>query len=335
MPGYEVISKYRFLKTKKEKGKDREIVKQDSDALDADYRDFGKIYDLFENLDSFKAGLGTVSALLWENYRTITNQRNQRLYTPVPPPPPGNLFTRCLGMLAHQYGFTFQQGLSAETDFNTAPIGTTLIAGDPFIGSLIRAKLFWKDAISADHGEHSHSLQWLVAAQLLNGQTTSTIPDLYSRTVDYWIMSRGVDTINLWQLLVDSFPATGTTARDPDKRLLTDSWRCPQNVTRYLLGNGNGFQPIAGHFVSNYLYKRYSNRNWISITTNKETNTSKMNLANIYTDTAAKAKEGWKQGEVNPARLTRKTVTPGDIGDRGVTEVVFHSAPGLLYMKEG
>ncbi|WP_051390751.1 LirA/MavJ family T4SS effector [Paraburkholderia mimosarum] len=335
MPGYEVISKYRFLKTKKEKGKDREIVKQDGDALDADYRDFGKIYDLFENLDSFKAGLETVSGLLWENYRTITNQRNQRLYTPVPPPPPGNLFTRCLGMLAHQYGFTFQQGLSAETDFNTAPIGTTLIAGDPFIGSLIRAKLFWKDAISADHGEHSHSLQWLVAAQLLNGQTTSSIPDLYARTVDYWIMSRGVDTINLWQLLVDSFPATGTTARDPDKRLLTDSWRCPQNVTRYLLGNRNGFQPIAGHFVSNYLYKRYSNRNWISITTNKETNTSKMNLANIYTDTAAKAKEGWKQGEVNPARLTRKTVTPGDIGDRGVTKVEFHSAPGLLYMKEG
>lgn len=330
MPGYEVISSMKFLLTKKEKGQDREIVKQNAQQLDNDYRDFGKIYDLFENRDAFKAGLDRLSATLWQNYRTITNQVPKP--GAVPPPAPGNLFTRSLGITARQRNFTFQQGLTVETDFNSVPSSVTLIAGDPYIGTLIRSKLFWKDAISADHGEHSHSFQWLVAAHELNGQTTSPIPDLYARTVDYWIMRKGVDSINLWQLLVDCFPTVGG-ARDPDPRLITDSFRCPQNVTRFLLGKEHGFQAIPGHFISHYLFMRYKARSLYEII-NPGAADAKMKLKDIYTD--VQSKKDWKQLVSNPARLKRTDVAevPGKhIGDRNVQELTFHGRPGFVYMK--
>ena len=329
MPGYEIIRDMKFLLTKKEKGMDRQIVKQKDPVLDADYRDFGRIYDLFANQARFQTGLATVSAALWQNYLTITNQRNLQPYQAVREIPPGNLFTRCLGMLALQNGFTYQQGLSAETDFNTTPIGVTLIAGDPFIGALIRGKLFWKDAISADHGEHSHSFQWLVAASELTGSTTTPIADLYVRTVDYWIMKRDTGGINLWQFLVDCFPAVGGGARDPDVRLVTDTYRSPQNVTRHLLGTGHA--PIADHFVSAYLFGRYKKRGWVKGVAGTP-QAPLFNLAQIGVNPSEKAGEGWVQGVQNPARLTRKKVTPRDISERNLTEVSFHNEPGYLFM---
>lgn len=233
-------------------------------------------------------------------------------------------------MLAQQYGFNFQQGLGLDTDYNTAPNSVTLIGNDLFLGTLVRTKLFWKDAISADHGEHSHSLQWLVAAQTLHGTTTTPVADLYSKTVDYMVMKKGETQTRLWQLLVDSFPTTGGTRKET--QLTTDSFRCPQNVTRFLLGAGNNFAPISGHFISNYLYKRYKNRDWMEIK-NQGTSNAKLDLKNIFIDPQEKSREGWTQG-TNKARITRTQVVPKDIANRNVTEVNFHATAGLLYMKE-
>ncbi|QCP48946.1 hypothetical protein FAZ95_06970 [Trinickia violacea] len=334
MPGHEIIEEMKFLLTKKKKDEPREIVKQKTDVLQADYRDFGAIFDLFESQDRFKAGLAVVSKALWDNYRTITNQPSLHPHSAdsplVPAPAPGNLFTRCIGMLAQQYGFNFQHGLALDTDYNTAPNSVTLIANDLLLGTLVRTKLFWKDAISADHGEHSHSLQWLVAAQVLNGTTTTPVPDLYAKTVDYMVMSKGETSTRLWQLLVDCFPTTGGTRKETP--LITDSFRCPQNVTRFLLGAGNDFAPIADHFVSNYLYKRYKNRNWMEIK-NQGTPNEKLDLKNIFVNPQEKSEEGWTQGK-NKARLTRTQVIPKDIADRQVTEVNYHATAGFLYMKE-
>ncbi|MDH4565410.1 hypothetical protein E8E95_01780 [Pseudomonas sp. BN414] len=329
MAGYEKIKELKFLLTKKERGKDREIVIQSDHALNNYREDFGKIYDFLENQAYFKNTLTDVSRMLWEKYLLITNQDKSAL---AAAPVPGNVFTRCLGLVAARYNFNFQQGLTADTNFNTVPIGITLVDGDLFIGTLIRNKLFWKDAISADHGEHSHSLQWLAIAYALTGQTTAPIHDLYAKSVDYWLMSKDSPNINMWQFLVDCFPLTGG-ARDPDPLLTTSSFRSPQNVTRYLLGKDNKFQPLKQHFLSHYLFKRYKARNWVQIVNPKAKNAS-LKLSDINPQMQGKA--DWQKGATNAARYTRTGVTQvTNILQRNTEDVCFHGKSGILYMKEG
>ncbi|MFJ3259565.1 hypothetical protein ACIPK7_04875 [Pseudomonas sp. NPDC086581] len=325
MPGYDIIKELNFLLTEKKKDQPREIL-VNKQQLENDRHDYGIIYDLLENRDAFITAINELSKELWTNYRIITNQVT-RFYQPIHCPP-GNLFTRALGMTARACNFTFQQGLSADTDFNSVPIGVKLTGGDPYIGYLIRRKLFWKDSISADHGEHSHSIQWLAIARRLNGQTISPIDDLYSRVVDYWTMKK-TDNINLWQFLVDCFPLDGGGARDPDTRLVTNSFRSPNNITRHLISYPR-FQPRENHFISNYLCMRYANRNWATAV-NQNTPTAKVKFANIKVDDSTQT--DWKRSEFATARLIRKQISDDNrFSDRTLHEVVFHDTPGYLYM---
>lgn len=321
MVGYEIMKERKFRLTRKEKGQPRGFVVQDDEILDKDIWDFGLIYDLFENKASFEAGLEKISSSLWYNYLRISGQKH------IAKASPGNYFSRSLGVLATQYGFKFQDGLKLDTDFSSAPIGIMLVGNDMLIGSLIRKKLFWKDAISADHGEHTHSLQWLVAARELQTLVHRSIPDLYEKTVDYWSMPKGEPELSLWQFLVDSFPKVDNRARGSDQDSTTDSYRSPQNVTRFLLNKQNGYKPIQGHFVSNYLYRRYANRSWFEKDGNVESG-----FMGIKVDTDQKEKDGWIFS--NSARLVRKEIMVGVNKKIERQEMeTFHNVSGKLIMK--
>ncbi|QYD72975.1 hypothetical protein KZJ38_25185 [Paraburkholderia edwinii] len=321
-----LMTEMRFVLTEKKPNEDRKRAPQTEIDRESEMKDYACIYDFLENKQKFEPALSRLSALMWSHYRMMTLQDSQApLGKSIPT---GNLFTRALGLVAHQHGFTFQQGLAAETDFNTVPISVKLTKSDPYIGYLIRHKLFWKDVIATDHGEHSHSLQWLVLARELSGRTTSVISDLYARTVDYYAFKDEVLGVNLWQFLVDCFPLDGGGTRDAAGSLLTDSYRAPNNVTRHLIGYANNLKPLKGHFISDYFCRRYKKRGWVEL---------KGSSVNFKAFEQSEGNADWVRGttKFNEARLKRTGLAHDNaFSSRVGHEVVYHQAPGKLYMSD-
>ncbi|HJR30686.1 MAG TPA: LirA/MavJ family T4SS effector [Pseudomonas sp.] len=324
MPGYKILKEQDYVLTFKEKGKERKRTKQKDSDFENDLVDYGKIFDLLEDKPRFEQGIANLSKDLWDHYRRITKTKDNE---PTKSLPFGNLFTRCLGLEAMQNGFKFQQNLEADTDFNTVPNKFKLTMNDQYVGYLIQHKFFWKDSIAADHGEHSHSLQWLVIARELNGQTTSMAHELYSRSVDYYRRDGRNLTTTLWETLVDCFPSIGGGAKVGSTT--TDSYRSPNNVTRLLIGYGNDLNPINDHFLSHYLSTKYSKKSLVEITP-----TSQIKFKDLYTDDNTHT--DWERGteEFNKARLNRKKVTntdPESFSKRTATSHTFHGKSGFLY----
>ncbi|WP_242206442.1 MULTISPECIES: LirA/MavJ family T4SS effector [unclassified Pseudomonas] len=320
-----VPSEMNFVLTEKKPEKDRSRA---AATPETDRADYDLIFDFLENKQKFEPALSRLSALMWSHYRMFTLQTD---VTPGKAKPPGNLFTRALSLVAHQYQFTFQQGLVAETDFNTVPLSVKLTESDPYIGYLIRHKIFWKDVIATDHGEHSHSLQWLVLARELTGKTTSPIAELYARSVDYYSWVDKKFGINLWQLLVDCFPLDGGGARGDV--LTTDTYRSPNNVTRHLLGYSKKLAPLKGHFISDYLSRRYKHRNWVVL----KPNSGGAATVDFKKITAPELTPDWARGttKFSEARLKRSAVAHDNpFSDRSKIAVNYHQAPGFIYMNE-
>jgi len=284
----------------------------------------------------FQTNLEEVSAKIWENYR--------RLAPTIP-----NKFTRAMGLVAMQYGFRYHEGVRNDTSASGLPIAVRLVGGDRFLGQLLRSRLFWKDSMDGRHGEHTHTLQWLTVAHGLLG-TVADIPLLYSYTSDYRASSKndvdGKRSLFLWQWLADCFPtdlrANATEEFSNGETLESQSYRAPQVITDYLLGKSpTTQQPIAGHFVSNYLYHRYKNRDWL--TTKDEYNAVSGKTETVidkwYTGAVnSHAKETapanrWAQSGTNTARLVRNPgAEVGRTKDKGTAiNSFFHGKPGKLW----
>lgn len=285
--------------------------------------------------EPFQTALEAVSDQMWDYYRNM-------------PALTRNKFTRAMGLVAVNRGFVFQENLAADTSKRLiglgSPIGAKLIAGDNFIGHLLRNKLFWKDSMDVNHGEHSHSLQWLAIAQHFNGSAdlgTLTVADLYALTADVAAEAENKQIVRMWQWLADCFPTSlssnAETLKD-GKKIVSDSFRCPQHIMNYLLGKTTN-RPLEGHFVSNYLYHRYRNRGWL-------VSDEPPVITKHYTGPDPKSykqeqwtSQGWQtaykpSGAVNPARLQR---TPGtysatrtDTKDYEQHRVRFHNKPGFM-----
>lgn len=285
--------------------------------------------------EPFQQALALISEQMWDHYRIM-------------PALTRNKFTRAMGLVATNKGFQFQENLAADTSKRGislgSPIGAKLIAGDNFIGHLLRNKLFWKDSMDVGHGEHSHSLQWLAIAQHFNGNAdlgTLTIADLYALTADIGAEVHNNKVVRLWQWLADCFPTSlssnAETLKDGTK-IVSDSFRCPQHIMNYLLGKTTN-QPLEGNFVSNYLFHRYRNRGWLVsaeppvITKHYGGPDPKSYKQDQWTS------QGWQtafkpSGAVNPARRQRVagtyTVTRPDTKDYEQHRVTFHNKPGFM-----
>jgi hypothetical protein len=219
-------------------------------------RAFATVAAFLCNDAQFEAALGRVSSSLWDAYRTFE-------------PRTRNKFSRSLNKVAGAKGFTFQNRYAADA-CHTRPIGVKLVGGDPQLGYMLRRKLFWKDSMDLRHGEYSHCLQWLAIAEGLPTLAVSAA-DLYVATADFRAASKqdgnkGQRSVTMWQWVVDCFPTDMNNLveefQHSNETLESQSYRSPQVIMDFLLKNSGG--PIPGHFLSNYLFYRYKNRNWLT-----------------------------------------------------------------------
>ncbi|MEW9570880.1 LirA/MavJ family T4SS effector [Rhodanobacter sp. Si-c] len=223
--------------------------KDSNAALSGAYlEDYAAIAVFLCDLVRFPRYLNSVSANLWSIYNML-------------PDGEGNRFTRAIGSMANDMGFSFQSHLKVST-----PTNVVLITGDePKFGSYVRNKLFWKDSMDGRHGEHSHSLQWLTIAHA--EITRNSAADLYAKSVDFRCTNGNGEDIYLWSWLVDCFTEDmkGAATKLPGgvETLGSNSFRAPQYLMDYLMIGPVGM--LSEHFVAQYLYWRYRNRNWLKV----------------------------------------------------------------------
>lgn len=285
------------------------------------------------NRAQFENALDLVSSQLWDAYCLFTpNTRNK--------------FTRALNKVASAKGFTYQNRFTQDTT-HTRPIAIKLIGGDPQLGYMLRNKLFWKDSMDLHHGEHSHSLQWLAIAEA-NAGLVPTVPQLYAETGNFRAPSKddekGDRSMLMWQWIADCFPTSMKRLATKEflngETLESDSYRSPQEITDFLLNRQGG--PIPGNFISNYLFYRYKNRNWLTTREVWDMNAgaARTELDKLYTGSASAIRENsvgaktWTPSPSSPnARLVRDTNQyvgkhPGD--PMQTFAVNFHGKPGAL-----
>lgn len=91
----------------------------------------------------------------------------------------------------------------------------------PDIVEIVRGKQMWKDMVGSNHGEFTHSIQWLVLQALLGKEEGYNLPDLYAASVDYskhnthdGIAEKSYKRVYLWDFLVDCLPWGGRTEKE-------------------------------------------------------------------------------------------------------------------------
>lgn len=142
----------------------------------------------FDNPGKFEKHLERVSAAIWTEYNTGIMPMAQ------------NRFTRSIINLgAYQYGFSCQDNVVF-----TGPLSAAAF------GQRVKGKVLWKDSFALDHGEFSHSYQWMACGSAAKwGPATAGI---YASTAGQssiepvFHVSNGVlalETIPLWEWLVD------------------------------------------------------------------------------------------------------------------------------------
>lgn len=229
---------------------------------DNSYRDdYAKIAWFLTDLAAFRTELEEVSSLLWRTYSKL-------------PPSIANKFFQTLRLVAKDQGFYFDSNRQAVTDLVTL---FAAIPGEDYLGWIAKG-VFFKDCMDLKHGEHSHSFQWLaIAIWGQKGNLTNDPAELYKSI--YTMRPNGSDIIvpgfklkpkasaqaargdvSLWSWLVDCFPVemADGQAIPAGESLFSDTFRCPQYVTRYLIEEADE----EAHFLACYLKSRYRAHNW-------------------------------------------------------------------------
>lgn len=190
----------------------------------------------------WQPGMAAASDMLQDQYQYHVIKRH------------GNRLTSAISAAAKSLGFSpYAQGV--------------ILAGFTSVETFkdyVKKRAFWKDAVSSNHGEHSHSLQWLAIGIAARGKQdlslTKPVSTLYQYAVDFsstqtFLHSgRGEQaTIYLRDFLVDCFDF-GTQQPDYKTNIHTQTARSPTYVNKYL------FQ--SDLWIGKYLTTRYDTRGW-------------------------------------------------------------------------
>lgn len=323
----------KFAYTKWVKGEGAKTA--DNPRTDAFLDGYAQIAAFLCNPGLFEAALDQISSQLWDAYCLFNVDTRNR-------------FTRALNKVAAAKGFLYQNQFTLDTT-HSKPIGIKLTGADPQLGHMLRNKLFWKDSMDLEHGEHSHSLQWLAIAQgiVTEQKNSPKIAELYAETGNFRARPKHEKTersLLMWQWVADCFPTSlsslATSTFVNGETLQSQSYRSPQVITDYLLNRRGG--PIPGHFVSNYLFHRYKNRKWL---TTKEVwdegeGAMRTELDDIYTGSASadrwnrSAANSWQPSPTVPkVRFIRdpsKYVGKHAGSPVQNSPVTFHGKPGAL-----
>jgi hypothetical protein len=311
-------NKWAYMPWIKDEGPVTRTLADLSDYLD----DFALVAAFLCNPAAFKAALVNVSELVWAEYVKLD-------------PTLRNRFTRALGVVAVNNGFTFQQRMPLDTS-GTAPIGVLLTGNDDQLGHMLRHKLFWKDGMDPRHGEHTHSLQWLAIA--LGAGTAKRAADLYAKTPDLRAPSntdaKGARSLVMWQWIADCFPKDMANAATKTflngETLESQSSRSPQVIMDALLKGRPQDHPAQ--FLAQYLFGRYRNRVWLEYVKEE---VKDIQAKDVKTHRAGeRAAHGWVASPTSPARVIRDQNSYAAQGNHTKGgrrfKVTFHGVPGIL-----
>ncbi|MBD9354539.1 LirA/MavJ family T4SS effector [Methylomonas albis] len=290
-----------------------------------------KAAELLCDTVNFTSALENVSRKLWIRYN-------------AQPPDTRNRFTRALRVLAEEEQFIVSDngGVSSQPESLVLTDG-----GDQNFLSYVQKRYFWKDVMNNEHGEHTHSLQWLAIYEILGAVT----PKLYSMTAQYRCSTKDKDKhIYLWSWLVDAFPQNLAGAAPSfggkeveNSKLVANDFRTPQFFMNYFV-RGFFANNLQDNFVAAYLYRRYINRNWISREedTYDENGIVTKGLSEIKGDSAGKWKSKNQQNQQNQQwkvktdasgtyerKVGADKTTPKDIR---TIKCKFHGVDGKLTM---
>lgn len=203
--------------------------------------DFAKIAVFLSTEQAWKPMLIEISGRLEAKYWQIVFENKKNV---------GNLLTRAIVKCAADLGF--------DTMKESTIVGATFagfIKPDNFI-HYVEEGLFWKDAVSSNHGEHSHSVQWLmIAASNCCAKNTNYI---YKQTVKFKSKSKYIRPVGepgdiyLWDFLVDCFNF-GKLFNWQDS-ISTKTCRSPTHLNETIF--------MSDIWLSKYLKGRYKTRDW-------------------------------------------------------------------------
>lgn len=191
-----------------------------------DRQDYAGLAFFLSDRERVAAALEKVSAGIWEEYRQPRYEGTI------------NRFTRAIIRYATGFGFACQDNV----------VFTGPLTSEDFL-DLVKRGVLWKDTFAPEHGEFSHSFQWLAAglalgwdsktATLFKGSDVDSVADMYGR--DETGISFGKQ--KLWAWLVDCFPARTTDPKIDDRKdnIDSDTCRVPNNITALVAGKDDWF----------------------------------------------------------------------------------------------
>lgn len=303
-----------------------------SKAIDKDTsfaEDYAKIaWFLTSKNGEFEEALKTLSLLLWKKYR-VKQQGAQK-----------NVFTSALREVATDFGWAF------GANIDVVLVGA--VSAQQY-ETWVRQGLFFKDDMDLQHGEHSHTFQWL--AVTMNAHKISLKNDphvLYKTTFDMLNNNKdvvvpgfkspdgktqGPGAFSLWSFIVNSFPTTmaASNAMPQGDSLFSNTFRTPQKMMEYLLNKAP-----EDHFIAGYLRNRYKRRNWF--TDSNFTTYEKVSIGatakNYATAQLARAPGVWTPiagpGGNQSAAFTKTAAGPLATQPKKMIQVKFHGETGLL-----
>lgn len=177
--------------------------------------DYAKFAYFLSNRKLVEEALQKVSSGVWAEYRKTKDTNTAT-----------NRFTRAIIRYAANFGFA-----CPENVVFTGPLSDTKFL------SFVKDGVLWKDTFAPEHGEFSHTLQWLSGAVAIgwgkktaelykNSDTMSELP-LTTRVNG----SLAQKKVPLWAWLVDCFPSKDQNVNGTDN-IFSTGFRVPNHITK-------------------------------------------------------------------------------------------------------
>jgi|GEM_PF-5712468 len=199
-----------------------------------------QLLDLLSGLEQrarFNKQLEGISKAIWEAYNTDEIKSKS------------NRFTAAIVKVGEKFGFACQD--------NVVFVGA--LSGAAF-GNNLKNKVLWKDSFALDHGEFSHSYQWLVAGEALSWQVGTA--DLYKNlaeirsTAPLFVIDNGRLAFRrapLWEYLVDCTNYAAGKCSEANQKEAVGAYINAQ-LARFKAGD-----TVDPYFATEYLRKIHKN----------------------------------------------------------------------------
>lgn len=188
------------------------------------YEDLKAIADLLENEERVQGALKALEADLVE-------QRDKAILE-IAQPREGKVYGALKDALTV---LEFKNSLSVVEGLHKTPVLTGFVPPPMFCEHLLHNGYHWKDpGAGADHGEHTHRIQWNIVMRTLTGKRESFL-NIFKTTAYMKSLSAYADkNLTIWDVLFDRF-TQGQVERDVPR---SESAAAPNFLHSYIMNTG-------------------------------------------------------------------------------------------------